>query len=96
MIARTMPTCKGNPVVKRGLSSRKCHEFAFSMENVNFVWFAPKMAQWQEPEICALYKSCDLEKEGRYPERPGKTFKISDGIINILSHNILHLMLVTF
>ena len=80
-----MPTCKGNPVVSRGLNERKCLEFANSI-NVDYVWYTPKTTQWQDPEICALYKSCNIEREGRYPDRPGKTLERSDsGIHNILN-----------
>merc|ERR1712212_1431763 len=32
-------------------------------------------AQFQKPELCALYKSCDPKKGGRPPARPGKTLE---------------------
>ena len=33
------------------------------MKNTNFIWYAPKKMQWQDREVCAFYKKCELEKK---------------------------------
>ena len=73
-MVKTEPTCNGNRLIKKGITLKKCQEFA-EKKNRNFVWYTAKTAQFQGPELCAVYKSCDLKKGGRIPIRPGKTLE---------------------
>ena len=84
ILVKTELTCKGNSINKKGITEKKCKEFA-EKKNRNFIWYTPKTAQFNEPELCALYKSCDLKKGGRQPSRPGKTLeRNSSGTYHIL------------
>ena len=76
--SETDPTChQGDQVGKArfGISLEKCQEIASSMKNVNFIWYAPKKMQWQDRQVCAFYKKCELGKRARYPARPGATYE---------------------
>lgn len=85
IIAKTEQTCTGNRLLKRGITEFECLDFA-EKKNRNFMWYAPKTAQFQQPEICAVYKSCDLKKGGRLPTRPGHTVELtSDRVWKIIA-----------
>ena len=76
IIAKTKQTCNGDPLSEeKGISEKQCIEYAKLDDNANFAFYASKTAQWKDSALCALYKSCDLNKEGTIPERPGKTFE---------------------
>ena len=75
--SETDPTChQGDQVgqTRFGISLRECQTIALSMKNAHFLWYAPKMMQWQDQEVCAFYRKCELEKRARYPARPGTTY----------------------
>jgi len=85
ILAKTELTCKGKAITKKGITEKKCKEFA-EKKNRNFVWYTPKIGKFQDPELCALYKSCDLKKGGRMPSRPGKTLeRNSSGKWNVIA-----------
>ena len=83
IMAKTELTCTGNRILKKGITELECLDIA-EKENRNFIWYAPKTAQFQQPEVCAVYKSCDLKKGGRLPTRPGHTVGLSDSTHHIL------------
>ena len=96
ILAKTELTCKGKAITKKGITEKKCKEFA-EKKNRNFVWYTPKIGKFQDPELCALYKSCDLKKGGRMPSRPGKTLeRNSSGTCHILRFQFCTISMIHF
>ena len=82
IMAKTELTCTGNRILKKGITEMDCLDIAEN-NNRSFIWYARKTAQFQQPEVCAVYESCDLKKGGRLPTRPGHTGAIIDSTHHI-------------
>jgi len=84
IMAKTELTCTGNRILKKGITEMDCLDIAEN-NNRSFIWYARKTAQFQQPEVCAVYESCDLKKGGRLPTRPGHTGAIIDRAWDIIA-----------
>ena len=77
LYARTDPTCYSSDQIgdtRFGLSLKSCRDIANTInfrEKVNYIWYAPKKMQWQDPSECRFYTKCYWY----YPSRPGTTYE---------------------